>query len=58
MLSLFIIRWTFGLGAFSFAFCAFFVPFPLFFIGPGAGRSVAFKAVLPVVWPEWHQTLR
>ena len=33
MLSFFIIRWTFGLGAFSFAFCAFFVPFSLLFIG-------------------------
>ena len=56
MLSLFIIRWTFGVGAFSFAFCALFVPFPLFFIGPGACRPVAFKAVSPVIWPEWHLT--
>jgi hypothetical protein len=36
MLSLFIMRWTFGFDAFSFALCAFFIPFVLFFIGPGA----------------------
>ena len=56
MLSLFITRWTFGFGAISFAFCAFFVPFPLFFAGPGACRPVAFKAVSPIIRPEWHLT--
>lgn len=58
MLSVFIIRWTFGFGAFSFAFFALFIPFLLFFIGPDACRSVALKAVSPVIWPEWHEPLR
>jgi hypothetical protein len=58
MSSLFIILWIFTFGAFSFAFCALFVPFPLLLIGPGACRPVALNAVSPVIRPEWHQTLR
>jgi hypothetical protein len=58
MFSLLFIRLTFGFGAFSLAFCAFFIPFLLFFIDPSACRPVAFKAISPVIWPEWHKTLR
>jgi hypothetical protein len=58
MFSLFIIRWTVGFGAFSFAFFAFLIPFLLSFISPGARGPVAFKAVSPVIWPEWHEALR